>query len=129
MRTEPTAQDAEASVAERRTHPRFPIRINVDFNSEHNFYTGFTEDISEGGLFVSTYQTNFAIGDRLEMSFTLPGHDKPFFATCEVRWVRPYNPSSDTGPGMGLRFISLPDDVTQSIQRFIKQRQTLFFVD
>jgi uncharacterized protein (TIGR02266 family) len=130
MRTEPTQSNTEqASAAERRAHPRFPLRINVDFNSEHNFYTGFTEDISEGGLFISTYQTNFTIGDIMEMSFTLPGFEKPFYATCEVRWIRTYNPDSDTGPGMGLRFIDLPNDVKSSIQRFLKQRQSLFFVD
>ena len=48
------------------------MKVEVDHQSEHNFFTGFMENISSGGLFVATYGL-MEIGQRLEVSFTVPG--------------------------------------------------------
>ena len=129
MRLQPmTSSDPVSQLAERRVHPRFPLCVEVDFTSEHNFYTGFTQDIGEGGLFISTYSL-MEIGDRFHLSFTLPGIEEAFEAVCEVRWVRTYNPDSDAGPGMGVRFCGLSARMRSRIQHFLNRRQSLFFVD
>ena len=100
----------------------------MHLTSEHNFYTGFTRDISEGGLFISTYQL-MEVGTRFGLSFLLFGHREPINVVCEVRWIRAYNPASDCGPGIGVGFCNLPPESKTKIQRFINQRQTMFFVD
>jgi uncharacterized protein (TIGR02266 family) len=113
---------------ERRRHPRFPLQIEISHVSEHNFFTGFTEDISEGGLFIATYNL-FEIGHRFELEFVMPGQEQPCLALCEVRWIREYNTFSDVMPGMGVRFLNLPRDAERRIQRFIRQREPLFYLD
>ena len=47
----------------------------------------------------------------------------------EVRWVRLYNEQSDTSPGLGIRFLDLPPGATAAIDRFLAQREPLFFDD
>ena len=113
----------------RREHPRFPLTIEVSHTSSHNFFTGFMEDLSEGGLFVSTY-AHVEIGDELELEFTMPGVAGGTVVQCEVRWVREYNPgNADCIPGMGLRFKNLNEETTIAIQRFLKQRDPIFYDD
>ncbi|MCB9557750.1 MAG: TIGR02266 family protein [Deltaproteobacteria bacterium] len=108
---------------------RFPIRVEVDYHSEHNFYTGFLENLSKGGLFVATH-TPMVIGQRLELSFTVPGLGRTCATMCTVRWIREYNPATpDIAPGMGCMFDRIEADVRAAIELFIQHREPLFFDD
>ncbi|MCA9671252.1 MAG: TIGR02266 family protein [Myxococcales bacterium] len=111
-----------------RTSKRFPLKVEVDYGSEHNFYTGFLENISSGGLFIATHQLR-DIGDVLDVQFTVPGLSRPITATVKVRWLREYNPSSDAPPGMGCQFGPLEPDAKAAIELFLKHRDPLFFDD
>ena len=92
---------------ERREHARARYQVDVTLESESNFYNGFTEDISAGGLFVATYDTK-EIGTRLTLEFTLPGRTTPISVHGEVRWLRVLNPATpDVTPGMGVRLATL----------------------
>jgi len=113
---------------ERRNHQRMPLETSVTWNSETNFYTGFTNDISEGGIFVSTYAVA-ARGAKMVLEFTLPDNKEKICVQAEVRWLREYNPDSDANPGMGLEFVNLSDEDRQRIDAFIKNRETLFYDD
>jgi len=86
--------------------PAKTIRLNIDtklgLDSDTHFYTGFSENITEGGIFVATF--NLApIGSKILVSFTLPdGHQVT--ARGRVQWIREYNPAHpDQVPGMGIR--------------------------
>jgi uncharacterized protein (TIGR02266 family) len=118
---------AEAPGAERRAAPRLPIEAEVGLQSETNFFTGFTEDISTGGIFIATYDTK-EIGERLDLSFTLPdGH--LINAPGIVRWVREFNElTPDTIPGMGIQFEELARADLAAITGFVEQRPPLFHV-
>jgi uncharacterized protein (TIGR02266 family) len=126
--TEPTseARPPRPAPAERRQYPRFPVTVEVTHVSDHNFFTGFMEDISEGGLFIASYHL-FEMGSCFELEFTLPGQQDPCLVQCQVQWIRVYNPSSDAFPGMGVQFLDLDPKARELIQRFIKQRQPLFY--
>ena len=39
----------------RRRHLRYAVELDVSMSSEHNFYAGFAENLSEGGVFVATH--------------------------------------------------------------------------
>ncbi len=119
------AQEAEEN---RRVHPRFPVEVEVTFRSEHNFYTGFTENISEGGLFVATH-CPVPVGTTFPLSFTLQGVAEPIQVTCEVRWVRPYHEGLDAPPGLGVRFLDLQPAARSAIQHFLKARGPIFYDD
>jgi Tfp pilus assembly protein PilZ len=64
--------DSHANV---RASERYDLEIKVDLESEHNFYTGLTQNISAGGLFIATHHLR-RIGDRIALKFQLPGSEK-----------------------------------------------------
>jgi len=95
--------------------------------SEHNFYTGLTQDLSRGGLFVATHNLR-PVGERIHLRFTLPASPTPIEAVTEVRWVRQTAiPGGGGEVGMGLEFIQLSIQGKQAVQAFLRQRESLFF--
>lgn len=111
---------------ERRQAQRFAMQTDISFESDTNFYSGFTEDLSDGGLFVSTYALK-KIGEKIDLSFTLPnGHVVNCVGT--VRWVRdPRDNDPDTTPGFGVQFENLTAEDKQAILSFTKARSPLFY--
>lgn len=111
-----------------RITQRITMEADVGFQSESNFYTGFTQDVSEGGLFLATYDVK-DIGSKMAVSFTLPdGH----LVTCVgvVRWIREYNTlTPDVHPGMGVQFSDLAVEDRHAIEGFLTQRPAMFYED
>src|SRR5690606_3700680 len=68
----PSQASPEPRPDERRRQPRVQLQAVVGYHSEDNFYTGFSSDISEGGLFVSTINV-LPAGSRVQLAFSLPG--------------------------------------------------------
>lgn len=120
------AARTNAQFVERRRSPRVTLETEITIESESNFYTGFTEDISDGGLFLATYQLR-PIGSEIEVSFTLPdGHT--VHASGLVRWLRdPRDYNRDAPPGMGIQFHGLSDQDRAAILEFIRSRSPLFY--
>jgi uncharacterized protein (TIGR02266 family) len=114
-----------ADYTDRRVHPRVTLKTAVTLSSESNFYTGFTNDISEGGLFISTYNIQPA-GAVLDIEFNLPDSDDPIRVQAVVRWVREPSPTIET-PGIGVQFVDLTPADRRRIERFVKHRETIFF--
>lgn len=111
---------------ERRVAPRIELHVGVGFHSDTNFYTGFTEDISEGGLFIATHVLR-PIGTVLQVTFALPTGDE-ITSDCVVRWLRdPHQHSDDAVPGMGVQFLGLDEAQEALIREFVSVREPLFF--
>ena len=106
----------------------FEAEIELSQQSDHNFYTGFTENISSGGLFVATRDLK-PIGTVMEISFSVPGYDKKITTRCEVRWQRLEQSHVDSMPGIGLRFTDLDSESAKAINDFIGTRGSLFYDD
>jgi uncharacterized protein (TIGR02266 family) len=115
-----------ASPEARRAHTRHDIDLEVTLESETNFYMGLTENLSEGGLFIATHLVR-PMGSRVEVSFSLPNVKEPIRAVGLVRWIRVYSETSDTGPGMGLRFEEIQPEHAAQIREFLAQRAPLFY--
>jgi len=133
VREAPTQPDLPAWVApkpspdERRIDTRFDMQVEVGLQSDNAFYTGLTQDIGQGGLFVATHDVR-RIGERLTVKFTLPNRDQPIVADTEVRWVRD-RASKDAPQGMGLRFLRLAPETEAVITQFLATNDSLFFDD
>lgn len=111
---------------ERRAAPRIALDVEVGFETDNNFYTGFSEDVSEGGLFVATYRL-LPIGTKMDLELTLPT-GQIVRARVEVRWLRdPRDDDPDVRPGMGVRFESLLPEDARAITEFVQARAPLFY--
>jgi len=111
---------------ERRIHKRVPMEADVNFQGLSNFYTGFAEDISCGGLFVTSYCLQ-PIGTHVDLSFTLP-NGYVVVTPGQVRWLRDIrDPDDDTSPGMGIMFEDLKSEDRKQIEAFIQERSPLFY--
>ena len=116
----PSAQD-------RRQAPRYSVTVTVTFDSEHNFFTGLTQDLSHGGLFVAT-TCLCAIGERVQVKLTLPTSPVPIDALTEVRWVRMHDiPGGGGKAGLGLMFLQMSPQGKQAVKAFLAQRESIFF--
>lgn len=110
----------------RREHDRFGVELDVTVTSDHNFYAGFVENMSVGGIFIATHQLK-PVGSLLEFAVNLPGREQPIKGTGEVRWVRLYSEASNVPPGMGIKFQQLDPESLKAIQEFLAQREPLFY--
>lgn len=112
----------------RRAHARFAVDLDVTLVSDHNFYAGFAENLSGGGIFVATHKS-LPVGEVIKLAIRLPNQEQAVEGTGEVRWVREYSERSNVPPGLGLRFIELGPGGAEAIQRFLEDRAPLFFED
>ena len=114
---------------ERREHTRVKLVVEVGLNTEHKFWNGLTENISEGGLFVAT-ESPFNIGDELMVNLKLSGRKGAQAVKCAVRWLRE-EAEGGMPAGMGLSFVDLSMDQASSIGLYIKTRDldVLFWDD
>jgi uncharacterized protein (TIGR02266 family) len=110
----------------RRNTARIDAEFDVDMTSEHNFFTGFSEDLSEGGVFIATY-TPRKLGEHLAIAFRLPGDDVPIRAVVEVKWVREQNVEAGVPPGIGASFVDVTPEDRARIEHFVRHRKPLFF--
>jgi uncharacterized protein (TIGR02266 family) len=116
---------AEAS-PNKRACRRVQLETAVDMGSESNFFTGFTTDISAGGLFVATNDA-VGVGMRIDLLFSLPG-GRRIKAQGEVRWVRPYDEHHpEVAAGAGVQFVDLAEEARQAIEHFVSSRDPIFY--
>jgi uncharacterized protein (TIGR02266 family) len=97
----------------------------VGVSTESNFYVGFTENLSAGGLFVATYSMQ-PIGSKVDIALTLPGGET-MSLRGEVRWQRAA--ADDGWPGMGIHFEDLSEQQEARMKRFLSFRAPLFYDD
>ena len=114
-----------------RQMPRVPLAVEVDFSGDTNLYVGFSENLSEGGIFVATY-TPRQVGEQFDISFTMPGVVKAITCAVVVTWSVPFRDKiddehSERVPGMGLKFLNLSKQQAALLAAFVAQREPLFY--
>ncbi len=120
---------AQTNWVNRRDTDRLDVELSITVESESNFFAGFSENISEGGIFIATHDYK-PMGTRVAVQFSLPDMGPAIHVTCEVRWVREYNPLvPDMIPGMGLCFEGLTEQDQRRIQHFCQQLREPLFMD
>ena len=121
------ALGASESGEEHRASKRISLQVELHLASDSHFFSGLSGDISEGGVFVSTYRA-LAQGSLVDLEFSLPGSDHPLHARGEVRWHRDATPQGPP-PGVGISFDDLSDDDRSAIHRFCTMRPPLYYDD
>ena len=123
----PTSDVAPSSEGRRREQ-RFSVEAAITVESEHNLYAGFVENLSASGVFIATHSLR-PIGEQVEFSIRLGDVEEAITGIGEVRWTRVYSETSDSPPGMGLRFLELRAESRARLETFIRSREPLFFDD
>jgi uncharacterized protein (TIGR02266 family) len=100
----------------RRRAERRDCEFEVEFLGDTHFTTGITQDLSEGGVFVATYQ-RLPIGTSVFLAFDLPGQHR-VEVRGEVRWIRSEQPDAGTRPGLGIAFTEMSSAALASIVEF-----------
>jgi uncharacterized protein (TIGR02266 family) len=113
------------SPAPRRKAPRLRLDAAIDLHSQSNFYTGFTENISNGGIFIATTQ-KIPIDTEVDIAFTLPTGFE-IRGRGRVRWSREETPH--TSGGVGVQFDDLSREAKAAIESFLEAREPIFHPD
>lgn len=125
MKSTMETNESEVKI-EKRQEKRVSVRVNVSVTSESNFFVGFADNVSEGGLFMATYHL-LPIGEEIEIELSLPEEDKPILARGEVRWHRSIqDPGNGELVGFGAKFVEVYESDQQRLQEFVAQREPLF---
>jgi len=105
--------------------PRVPLEVEVTLESDHNFFTGVANNLSEGGIFVATAHPP-PIGSEVGFELVLGG--ERFLVMGVVRWVRDERAASSGAPaGCGVKWVHLEDGALVAINHFVDVRQTDFY--
>lgn len=112
---------------QQRRLPRVPLVVEVTLESEHNFFTGITDNISEGGVFVATPAPP-PLGSEVGFELVLGG--ERFAVTGRVCWLREERAASADAPaGCGVRWARIDNGALAAIRRFVNMRDTDFYED
>ena len=94
-----------ASPHDRRTAPRGPIRLRVDYERMNAFFADYTKNISKGGTFIKTSRP-LPVGTRFLFALAVPALSEPVTLDGEVTWVlKGEDATEGREPGMGIRFL------------------------
>lgn len=110
---------------ERRAAPRIDLRVEVSLESDHNLYWGVTHDLSQGGLFIQTYDT-LPIGSEVTVQLLLPGRPEARPLRGRVQWVREPE-HSELPPGIGVQLEGLDASWLRDLRRFSEAREPVFY--
>jgi uncharacterized protein (TIGR02266 family) len=107
-----------------RRLPRLMLHAHITAKSEDNLFTGLTENISEGGVFVSTLSAP-GVGETIRLSLFIDDAEG-FQVDGVVRWHR-YEESGEVS-GCGVQFENLTADALSRLRRVMMAlpREPLF---
>jgi hypothetical protein len=109
--------------------PSGGFEAELGTNSISNFYKTLNgNDIVEhGGIFVSSYKMP-TLGKEVDIRVHFPGGYQ-FDCRGIVRWVRESTDNADAPPGFGAQMVNIGGEQRQLIQRYVRNREPLFYDD
>lgn len=117
----PAAHAPGLAASARRQLPRIRLETSIDMHSASNFFTGLSENISDGGVFVAT-DRDAPIGTEVELAFTLPDGVE-IRGRGQVRWAR--RRRDGVVAGLGVQFIDLSGAAQDAVQNFVRVRSPI----
>lgn len=122
------AMPGPLNISNRRL-PRAELNCDVSVNSETNFYTGMTRNISEGGLYIKA-DTDLPVGSIILLTFTLDDGLEPLELRGEIRWLDSQEGGGGSEVvGFGVRFLQLNEPDLARIRAFVNRRSPLMNPD
>lgn len=112
------------SSIERRRRARLGCEFEVEFLGDTHLIAGLSQDISEGGVFVATYQ-RLIIGSTISLGLELPSGRVE--VRGQVRWERGEIEDSDQRPGFGVAFTELSPEALAALTEFCRQHPAHYY--
>ncbi len=113
--------DTEPTGADRRRTTRADLIVRIDYSTVDEFFSEFTRDINEGGLFIETEKPR-PVGAEVTMHFQVPGSDEGIQTVGRV--VRLSSGDDLSPPGMGIEFDELTEDDRRVINSIVRSLRT-----
>jgi type IV pilus assembly protein PilZ len=90
---------------DRRSSPRAPIELKVEYKRLNSFFADYTKNISRGGTFIRT-EKPLGIGTDFVFKLGIPQLPEPLMLQGKVQWVvPPEEATAEQEAGMGIGFI------------------------
>ena len=102
---------------DRRRDRRVGLKVPVDYSSVDDFFSGFSANINEGGIFVQMEKPP-ELDSEVHLQFRLPGADEPILVNGRVAWTR----SGEDGEpaGFGVEFHELTPEIREEVNRVVR---------
>ena len=109
--------------------PAGTIEAELGAHSPSNFYKTLSGNdiVDHGGIFVATYAVP-KLGSRVTLRVHLPG-GYHFDCAALVKWTRDARDNPDAPPGFGAQFHGMTPEQRQLVQRYVRNREPLFYDD
>jgi len=107
-----------------RKKPRVAERIEIQFKTAEDFVREYTENISQGGMFIRGL-TDLPLGARIELVMKLPGQEGEVKALAEIVHVLDQAKVSlvngKSSPGSGVQFIQFMGDGETRLRSYLQK--------
>ena len=103
---------------DRRHSERENIKIPVDYSAVDAFFSEFTTNINEGGMFVET-ETPPSLDTFVQLQVRLPDLERPIKLGGRVAWVSDGNAGAPAG--MGIEFQDLTPELRATINDLVRR--------
>lgn len=113
----PADSQGVQTFVERRRSPRLPVVVRVEYATVDSLFSEFSQNINEGGVFIETDQP-LAVGERVQLSFQLPGSARPIKVAGRVARVATEGVQA---PGMGIEFDCLDHEAREAINQLVRE--------
>jgi Tfp pilus assembly protein PilZ len=116
-------KNEERPKADLRKNLRAPLIIQkVHIDSDRPAFFGYTKNISKSGMFIATTHS-IEPGQQINLEFQLPPPLTGMVrCCCEVVWKRPLGSHLPFEPGMGMKFIDIPAEISEQLDAWIKNQ-------
>lgn len=105
---------------DRRSEPRAPIELRVEYKRLNSFFADYTKNISRGGTFIRT-ERPLDVGTEFVFKLRVPTLEEPLSLHGRVQWVvQPDESDDETVPGMGIGFIYATEDERERIRKAVE---------
>ena len=98
LRSAAVEERSRQRVEDQRASPRIMIHANVTAESQDNFFSGIAENISQGGVFVSSFSPP-PVGETVRLKLSVDGAGE-LVISGRVRWLRTEEDGTEIGCGV-----------------------------
>ena len=109
--------------SDRRRSDREDLKIRVDYSAVDAFFSEFTTNVNEGGMFIAT-ENPAPLDSEVALEFRLPGVERPVSVSGRVAWIS--DGKGESPVGMGIEFRDLVPEARTTINdvaRRLRQRR------